>query len=639
MASTQPHATVTSRPPRASYLPFAMPDLGDEEVEAVVQVLRGGWITTGPEVQAFQEEFARSLGVKHAVALNSCTAALHLALEGAGITAGDEVLTSTITFTATAEVVEYLGARTRFVDVGRADLNLDAGRVREVIAREYRPRADGWYHRESGGRLRALVPVHYAGHSCDMVALRAIAEEHGLFLLDDAAHALPATLDGVQVGAMGNPSAFSFYATKTLTTAEGGMLTTDDDALAARVRLMALHGISRDAWKRYAADGSWSYEVVEAGYKYNLTDIAAALGRVQLRRLHEMREGRAAIAARYTAAFSAMPEVEPPVVSPRVSHAWHLYPIRLRLETLAIDRARFIQELRDRQIGTSVHFIPLHTQPFYAERYGYRPADFPVAEAEFLRLISLPIYSKMSAEDVESVIDAVADVFEGHRREVAVSRWWAHGGKRAFDLFAAALLAPFVLLAGLLCAGLVLTVDGPPVLFRQTRVGRGGRPFEILKFRTMRPGPGPLVTGSGDPRVTRLGARLRRAKLDELPQLWNVLRGDMSLVGPRPEVPVYVAARARDYRAIAALRPGITDWASLVFEDEESVIRSHAGDPEFYERVLLPRKLALARLYQRRLSWRTDLAILTGTVNLVLLRRRGASGLDPELATRAREGL
>jgi len=416
MASTKPLAHPATRPRRSSYLPFAIPDLGDAEVEAVVQVLRRGWITTGPEVQAFQEEFARTLGVKHAVAVNSCTAAMHLALEAAGVKQGDEVLTSTITFTATAEVVEYLGARTRFVDVGRTDLNLDAAKVREVIEREYVQRGDVWRHRERRGRLRALVPVHYGGQPCDMPAMRAIAEQYGLFLLDDAAHALPTSLDGRLVGAMGNPTAFSFYATKTLTTAEGGMFTTDDDALADRVRLMALHGISRDAWKRYGVDGSWSYEVVAAGYKYNLTDLAAALGRVQLRRLQEMREARAAIAARYDAAFATMPEIEPPAVSPRASHAWHLYPIRLRLERLTIDRARFIEELRDHEIGTSVHFIPLHTQPFYAGRYGYRPGDFPVAETEFPRLISLPIYSKMSAEDVDSVIDAVADVVEGHRR-------------------------------------------------------------------------------------------------------------------------------------------------------------------------------------------------------------------------------
>lgn len=407
---------LTDRPRRAAFLPFALPDLGEEEIAAVVRVLRTGWITTGPEVQAFQQEFAASLGVKHAVAVNSCTAALHLGLEAAGLGPGDEVLTSTITFTATAEVVEYLGGRTRFVDIAPADLNLDPARVREVIDREYLRRENGWYHLTTGGRLRALLPVHYGGQPCDMAALQAIAAEHGLFLLDDAAHALPASRDGRQVGAMGCPTAFSFYATKTLTTAEGGMLTTDDDTIAARARLMALHGISRDAWKRYSAEGTWFYQVVEAGYKYNLTDIAAALGRVQLRRLREMRQGRAAIAERYAAAFTAMPEVEVPRVAPGVHHAWHLYPLRLHLDLLTIDRARFIQELRERRIGTSVHFIPLHRQPFYAGRYGYRPADFPVAEAEFPRLISLPIYSRMSDADVDSVIDAVADVIEGHRR-------------------------------------------------------------------------------------------------------------------------------------------------------------------------------------------------------------------------------
>jgi dTDP-4-amino-4,6-dideoxygalactose transaminase len=215
---------------------------------------------------------------------------------------------------------------------------------------------------------------------------------------------------------MGCATAFSFYATKTLTTGEGGMLTTDDDALADRVRLMALHGISRDAWKRYAADGSWFYEVVAAGYKYNLTDLAAAIGRVQLRRLEKMRDCRAAIAARYDAAFAGFPELEPPTVHRGVEHAWHLYPLRLRLERLRIERARFIEELQRRQIGTSVHFIPLHRQPFYAERYGYRPTGFPVAEAEYPRIISLPIYSRMGSGDVDSVIDAVAGVIEGHRR-------------------------------------------------------------------------------------------------------------------------------------------------------------------------------------------------------------------------------
>jgi dTDP-4-amino-4,6-dideoxygalactose transaminase len=214
---------------------------------------------------------------------------------------------------------------------------------------------------------------------------------------------------------MGCPTAFSFYATKTLTTGEGGMLTTDDDAIAGRARVMALHGITRDAWKRYTAAGSWYYEVSDAGFKYNLTDVAAALGRVQLRRLHEMRDGRARIAARYEAAFAGFDAIETPITRPGVGHAWHLYSVRLRLERLTIDRARFIQELKDRQIGTSVHFIPLHRQPFYAGKYGYTPAQFPVAEGLYPRLVSLPIYTRMTDEDVESVVAAVADVAERYR--------------------------------------------------------------------------------------------------------------------------------------------------------------------------------------------------------------------------------
>lgn len=392
------------------FLPFAVPDLGEDEIAAVVRVLRSGWITTGPETRAFEEEFARYIGVKHAVALNSCTAALHLGLEALGVGPGDEVLTTTITFTATAEVCEYLGARARFVDVDPVTLNLTAGTVRAVLDREYRGDGGAWRHRDTGGRLAALVPVHYGGHPCAMDELAAVAAEYGVPLFDDAAHALPAAQGGRRVGAMGHATAFSFYATKTLTTGEGGMFTTDDDRLAARVRMMALHGISHDAWKRYTADGSWYYEVHEAGFKYNLTDLAAALGRVQLGRVEAMRERREAIARRYGAALAAAPAIDTPEVLPGVQHAWHLYPIRLRLDQLAIDRARFIQELRDRQIAASVHFIPLHTQPFYATRYGYRREQFPVAEAEYPRLISLPIWSGMREPQVDRVASAVAEV-------------------------------------------------------------------------------------------------------------------------------------------------------------------------------------------------------------------------------------
>jgi dTDP-4-amino-4,6-dideoxygalactose transaminase len=402
-------------PRRDTHLPFALPDITDEEIRAVTAVLRSGWITTGPEVKAFEQEFARYIGVRHAVAVNSCTAALHLALEALGVGEGDEVLTSTVTFTATAEVAEYLGARSRFVDVERDTLNLSPERVRDVIAREYVRRDGAWRHRDTGGRLRAIVPVHYGGHPCDMDALLTIAAEYELKVVDDAAHALPASIEGRRIGALGFPTAFSFYATKTLTTAEGGMFCTDDEALAERVRLMSLHGISRDAWKRYAEDGSWFYEVVEPGYKYNLTDIAGALGRVQLRRLEEMRDRRQAIAASYDRGFASLPEVDVPRVRERVGHAWHLYPIRLQLDRLSIDRGRFMEELRRRQIGASVHFIPLHTQPFYADRYRYRREDFPVAEAEYPRLVSLPVYSKMSADDVNCVVATVLEVVDSFR--------------------------------------------------------------------------------------------------------------------------------------------------------------------------------------------------------------------------------
>jgi len=249
-----------------------------------------------------------------------------------------------------------------------------------------------------------------------MDALLGVATEYELKVVDDAAHALPASLCGRRIGALGCPTAFSFYATKTLTTGEGGMFCTDDERLADRARLMSLHGISRDAWKRYTAEGSWFYEVIDAGYKYNLTDIAAALGRVQLRRTEGMCERRAAIAAKYTDAFQEIEEVEAPCVRRDVSHAWHLYPIRLRLERLRIDRARFIEELRRRQIGTSVHFVPLHTQPFYLNRYRYLPEDFPITTVEYPRLVSLPIYSRMTNSDVEAVVAAIHDVLEHSRR-------------------------------------------------------------------------------------------------------------------------------------------------------------------------------------------------------------------------------
>lgn len=410
LTSLSPGSGTSQPQPRGPFLPFAVPDITEAEIAAVVKVLRSGWITTGPEVKAFEREFAEYVGAPHAVAVNSCTAALHLGLEALGVRAGDEVLTSTLTFTATAEVAEYLGARARFIDVEADTLNLSLERLTADIRRDYLRRDGGWRHRETGGRLGAIVPVHYAGHPCDMEAILGLARELDVPVLDDAAHALPASVGGRRIGSLPCPTAFSFYATKTITTGEGGMLTTDDADLADRARLMALHGISRDAWNRYGSDGKWHYDVVEAGYKYNLTDIAAALGRVQLSRADQLLARRREVAARYTAAFGSLATVVTPAERPGVHHAWHLYPIRLRLDGLAIDRSGFIQELRKRGIGASVHFIPLHRQPFYRDKYHYHAEDFPVAEAAYPALVSLPIYSAMADEDVERVIAAVHEV-------------------------------------------------------------------------------------------------------------------------------------------------------------------------------------------------------------------------------------
>lgn len=378
------------------YLPFHRPDLGDEEIAAVVACMRSGWLTTGPECQAFEAEFAAAVGSRYSVAVSSCTAALHLALEALGVGPGDAVLVPTLTFTATAEVVQYLGARPVLVDVDPVTLNLDLNDAERRLV-------------ECRGHVQAVIPVHFGGLACDMDGVRDFSHAHGLAAVEDAAHALPGSWRGRPLGSLGDAGAFSFYATKNITTGEGGMLTTDNEALARRARCMSLHGISRDAWKRYSQTGTWKYEVVAAGYKYNLTDMAAALGRVQLRRCHAMRDRRAQIAREYTRAFEDLPAVQTPAPErPHCLHAWHLYPLRLRLDRFRIDRSAFIEELRAMGIGSSVHFIPLHLHPHYRESFGYRPEDFPVASRIYPELVSLPLYSAMTDGEVERVCEAVA---------------------------------------------------------------------------------------------------------------------------------------------------------------------------------------------------------------------------------------
>jgi dTDP-4-amino-4,6-dideoxygalactose transaminase len=385
---------------RTQFLPFAAPLTGEEEVAGVVECVRSGWLTTGLKVKEFEQAFAAAIGCRHALAVNSCTAALHLALEAIGVGEGDEVLTSPMTFTATAAVIEHLRARPVFVDVQPDTLNLDPERLEAALS----------------PRTRAILPVHFAGQACEMDPILALARARGLQVVEDAAHALPTRYRGRLIGTLSDLTCFSFYATKNLTTGEGGMVVTDDDRYAERVRLMHLHGMSRDAWKRYLEAGSWAYEVLAPGFKYNLSDLAAAIGIPQLRHCDAFHARRRAIARRYHQALQGLEAVRVPQVADEASHAWHLYVIQLELGALSIDRDQFIRELTRRKIGVSVHFIPLHLQPYYRDRYGYAPGDFPNAYRAFQRIISLPIYAKMSDDDVEDVIAAVSDIAEAHRR-------------------------------------------------------------------------------------------------------------------------------------------------------------------------------------------------------------------------------
>ena len=427
---------------RSSFLAFALPDLGDEELSEVAEVLRTGWITTGPKAQSFERAFADYVGVKHAVAVNSCTAAMHLALDAVGVRRGDFVLTSAYTFAATAEVIRYFDAVPVFVDVEPNTLNMDSVLLERTItdlkvflAEGKTPRlpavmrAVGTRLREADsmsavrsphGTIKAVIPVHIAGHPCEMDDIAAVAHRHQLPVIEDAAHACSAFFRSKAIGSTFTVDAqsaacFSFYATKTLATGEGGMVTTDNEEYADRIRLMSLHGISKDAWKRYTAQGHWYYEIIAPGYKYNMPDVIAAIGLAQLRKVDAMRERREAIARRYDEAFRDLSEVETPTVRSHVKHAWHLYVLRLYTDALSIARDEFIDQLKRLNIGSSVHFIPLHVHPYYRDTYGYRPEDLPTTLCEYRRAISLPIYSKMTDFDVDCVIDAVSDIVSRHR--------------------------------------------------------------------------------------------------------------------------------------------------------------------------------------------------------------------------------
>ena len=389
-----------------NFVPFHRPSIGPEEWQAVRQVLESRWLTTGPVTQQFEREFASFVDCKYAVAVNSCTAALLLALDALGITSGDEVLVPSYTFTATAEVVAWLGARPVLCDSLRGGFNIDPADATCRIT----------------PKTRAIIAVHIAGEPCDLMALRRIAEDHAIHLIEDAAHALPASYGGRRIGSISEFTGFSFYATKTLTTGEGGMLTTDSPEHAKRASIMRLHGISGDAWKRYTSEGSWYYEVVNAGFKVNMPDLLAALGLAQLKKAEAFYQRRREIAETYLHRFAGTEELEmPPTGSVNATHGWHLFILRLRQEMLAVGRSDLIRELKEAGIGTSVHFIPLHLHPYYRERYGYSSGDFPNAEDAYARCISLPIYPDMRDGEVERVLAAVEHLVRKNRKRMSVS--------------------------------------------------------------------------------------------------------------------------------------------------------------------------------------------------------------------------
>jgi dTDP-4-amino-4,6-dideoxygalactose transaminase len=376
------------------FLPFALPEIGDEEIAEVVDTLKSGWVTTGPKAKRFEAEFTKFLGDEslRSLAVNSATAGLHLALEALGIGPGDEVITTTHTFTATAEVVRYLGADVKLVDIDPATMCIDVAAVEAAIT----------------PRTKAVMPVHYAGLAADMTALLALAKKHGLKVVEDAAHALPTTSGGKLIGTLDSDvTVFSFYANKTITTGEGGMVVTRDPELAKRMAVMRLHGMSRDAFDRFTATvPSWYYEIVAPGFKYNLTDIAAALGLHQLKRLPGFQRRREEIAAQFDAGLRDLPVITPPHAAPGDRHAWHLYVLRLA-EGAPIGRDALIERLFAAGIGCSVHYIPLHLQPYWRDRYLLEASAFPHSQRAYETMLSLPLYTRMTDADVHRVIAAV----------------------------------------------------------------------------------------------------------------------------------------------------------------------------------------------------------------------------------------
>jgi len=384
-------------PVRADFLVFGSPAIGEEEIAEVVATLRSGWLGTGPRVKRFEEAFREYTGARHAIALNSCTAGMHLALLAAGVGPGDEVVVPALTFAATANVVVHTGATPIFADVDSLTMNLDPRGLESRIT----------------PRTKAILPVHFAGRPCDMEAILGLAKRHGIRVVEDAAHAIETVAAGRKVGTIGDATCFSFYVTKNVMTGEGGMVTTGDDEWAERIRVSSLHGLSRDAWKRYSGSGFAHYEVLMPGYKYNMMDLQAAIGIHQLARVDEYASARKRIWAAYDAAFADLPAARPAPVGTGSVHARHLYTLLLDLDRLRVDRDAVMNALKAEGIGTGVHFIALHLHPYYRDRFSLSPSDFPNATEISRRTISLPLSAKLSDRDVNDVIEAVRKVLLG----------------------------------------------------------------------------------------------------------------------------------------------------------------------------------------------------------------------------------
>ena len=384
-----------------SFIPYALPIIGSEEIEEVVATLKSGWLTTGPKTKAFEQDFCSYLSVKHSLAVNSATAGLHLALEAMGVGPGDKVITTVHTFTATAEVIRYLGADPIFVDIEGDSFNICPLKI-ELALQEH-------------SDVKVIMPVHYAGQAANMTRIMQLAQEYDVKVLEDAAHALPTTHDGQLIGAFGDITVFSFYANKTITTGEGGMIVTNNDEYAERISCMRLHGISRDVFDRFqSTKPAWHYEVVAPGFKYNLTDIASSIGIHQLKKATELQARRKEIAYSYNEAFKGLPVTVPYESSLTDVHSWHLYVLQLDIEKLTIDRNRFIELMSEYGVGTSVHYIPLHFHPYWRDNYNLEPTDFPRSSYAYERIVSLPNYPKMTDEQVSKVIDNVKTIVLGN---------------------------------------------------------------------------------------------------------------------------------------------------------------------------------------------------------------------------------